>query len=167
MGINSYIKSDSTPIPTGSEEVFEMKTMDFEEFLWANGYIDSQIEGLVEHFEKKIPIEENIHHLFKNLYLKYACVSGFPKAVATFVETHNIIDSFKVVNNILLEMKADFGRQKDKNGNPIFNKSEVSRIQNVFDLIPAFLAKENKRYIVSKIKGGNQYDKNDSIEYLK
>ena len=43
----------------------------------------------------------------------------------------------------------------------------MSRIQNAFDLIPTFLAKENKRYIVSKISTGSQYDKNDAIEYLR
>ena len=64
-------------------------------------------------------------------------------------------------------MKTDFGRKKDKNGNPVFKPAEVSRIQNVFDLIPTFLAKDSKRFIVSKVKGGLQYDKNNAIEYLR
>ena len=64
-------------------------------------------------------------------------------------------------------MKTDFGRRKDKNENPIFKANEVSRIQSVFDLIPMFLAKDNKRFIVSKVSGGGQYDKNDAIEYLR
>lgn len=63
-------------------------------------------------------------------------------------------------------MKSDFERRMDKIGNPVFKPSEVARIQNVFDLIPIFLAKKNKRFIVSKVKGGTQYDKNDAIEYL-
>lgn len=64
-------------------------------------------------------------------------------------------------------MKTDFGRRKDKFGSPVFKPSEVARIQNVFDLIPTFLAKDNKRFIVSKVLGGTQYDKNDAIDYLK
>lgn len=38
LGNNGYVSGDVTPAPTGCEEVFQMKTMDFEEFLWANGY---------------------------------------------------------------------------------------------------------------------------------
>ena len=38
LGINGYIIGDATPAPTGYEEIFEMKTMDFEEFLWSLGY---------------------------------------------------------------------------------------------------------------------------------
>ena len=64
-------------------------------------------------------------------------------------------------------MKTDFGRRKDKKGNPVFKKAEVSRIQSVFDLIPTFLAKENKRFIVSNVAGSKQYDKKDAIEYLR
>lgn len=64
-------------------------------------------------------------------------------------------------------MKADFGRRKNKKDELVFSTSEISRIENVYDLIPYFLAKENKRFIVSKIKNGLQYDKNDAIEYLR
>ncbi len=64
-------------------------------------------------------------------------------------------------------MKTDFGRRKGKNGEPLFKPGEVSRIQNVFELIPTFLSKENKRFIVSKVQTGSSYDKNDAINYLK
>ncbi len=70
------------------------------------------------------------------------------------------------MNNIVFDMKSDFGRRQDKNGNPVFNAQEVSRIQSVYDLIPTFLAKENKRFIVSKVSGG-YYARNDAAEYLR
>ena len=38
LGINGYVIGDATPAPTGYEDVIPMKTMDFEEFLWALGY---------------------------------------------------------------------------------------------------------------------------------
>lgn len=167
LGINGYIYGDSTPAPTGYDYVFDMKTMDFEEFLWSLGYKNEQIDDLLYYFNKRLPIEENIHKLYKNLFIKYVCIGGFPKVVKEYVNTHNIASAYKVLNNTIFDMKTDFGRRKDKNNNPIFKASEVSRIQNVFDLIPTFLSKENKRFIVSKIKSGSSYDKNDAIEYLK
>ncbi len=167
LGINGYVIGDTTPTPIGYEEVINMKTMDFEEFLWANNYSEQQINTLIDSFNKKEPINENIHNLYKDLFLKYACIGGFPKVIKTYLETRKIIDAYKILSNIIFDMKTDFGRRKDKNNNPIFKPAEVAKIQSVFDLIPTFLAKESKRFIVSKIHGGTQYDKNDAIEYLK
>ena len=167
LGINGYVTGDTTPIPIGYENVYQMKTMDFEEFLWAMGYKAEQINILIDCFNEKKPVQENIHNLYKELYLKYACVGGFPKVVKEYLTTRRIVDAFKELNNTVFDMKTDFGRRKDKKGNPIFKAPEVARIQSVFDLIPTFLAKNNKRFIVSKISGGVQYDKNDAIEYLK
>ncbi len=167
LGINGYIKGDATPIPVGAENIIEMKTMDFEEFLWANNYTSEQIDYLFNQFKTRKPIDSFTHGVYKKLFIQYACVSGFPKAVASFVETKNMGKSYKVLKNIISEMKADFGRRKNKKGELVFSTSEISRIENVYDLIPYFLAKENKRFIVSKIKKGLQYDKNDAIEYLR
>ncbi len=167
LGINGYVIGDVTPAPTGYESVFQMHTMDFEEFLWAMGYKEEQINLLVESFNNKTPIPPNVHELYKELFLKYACIGGFPKVIKEYLKTHKIIDAFRELNSTVFDMKTDFGRRKDKKGNPVFKKAEVSRIQSVFDLIPTFLAKENKRFIVSNVAGSKQYDKKDAIEYLR
>lgn len=167
LGINGYIKGDATPAPTGYEEVFEMKTLDFEEFLWALNLQEEQINTLIGYFNEREQIPEYFHNFYKNAFLKYACIGGFPKVVKEYVNTKNMASAYKILNSIVFDMKADFGRRKDKKGNPVFKPSEVSRIQNVFDLIPTFLSKENKRFITSKINKGNAYEKLDAIEYLK
>ena len=166
LGINGYNYGDTTPTPIGYDDVFQMKTMDFEEFLWALGYKEEQISLLSVYFEKKEPIPQNVHELYENLFLKYISIGGFPKVVKKFVETKRIVEAFKELQNTIFDMKGDFGRRKGKDGKPIFKAQEVARIQNVFDLIPTFLAKENKRFIVSKISTGSQYEKKDAIEYL-
>lgn len=167
LGINGYIKGDTTPSPTGYDYILRMKTMDFEEFLWGLGYKEKQIDDLLNYFYEKKPVPENIHELYKNLFLKYVSIGGFPKVVKEYIVTHNIASAYRILNNTIFDMKTDFGRRKDRNNNPVFKIGEVSRIQNVFDLIPTFLSKENKRFIVSKIKSGTSYDKRDAIEYLK
>lgn len=167
LGINGYIKGDITPAPTGYEDVFQMKTMDFEEFLWGLGYKEQQINDLLNYFYEKKPVPENIHQLYKNLFLKYVCIGGFPKVVKEYINTNNISSAYKILNNTIFDMKTDFGRRKNKDNNPVFKPGEVSRIQNVFDLIPTFLSKENKRFVVSKISSGTSFDKNDAINYLK
>lgn len=166
LGINGYVIGDATPAPTGYEDVFQMKTMDFEEFSWANGYGEEQIAVLIDCFNEKKQIPENINEIFKDLFLKYACIGGFPKVVKDYLKTQKVVDAYRTLNNTVFDMKTDFGRRKDKNGNPVFRSAEVAKIQSVFDLIPTFLSKESKRFIVSKIVGGTQYDKNAAIEYL-
>ncbi len=167
LGVNGYVVGDTTPTPIGYEDVFHMKTMDFEEFLLATGYKQDQIDSLVSYFVMKKPIPENVNQNYKNLFLKYACIGGFPKVVKEYLKTSRIVDAYRVLSSTIFDMKSDFGRRKDKNDNPVFKSAEVSRIQNVFDLIPTFLSKENKRFVVSKVPGGSQYDKNDAIEYLR
>ncbi|MBR3202180.1 MAG: ATP-binding protein [Solobacterium sp.] len=166
LGINGYITGDETPAPTGYEDVFHMCTMDFEEFLWANEFSVDQISLLKEYFVKRREVPEPMHSIFKEKFLNYLCVGGFPKAVHSYVKSQNIMDAVRITQNTVFDMKTDFGRRKGKDGKPVFKASEVSRIQNAFDLIPMFLAKENKRYITSKITGGNSRDKSDAIEYL-
>ena len=166
LGINGYIKGDSTPAPIGYEEVYNMKTMDFEEFLWALGYTEEQIDNLSIYLKDRKPVPENVHELFKSEFLKYTCLGGFPKVVKDYVNKKNLMSAYRILNSIVFDMKSDFGRRKDKNGNPSFMPSEVARIQRVFDLIPSFLAKENKRFIVSKIESGTSMQKKDASEYL-
>lgn len=47
LGINGYVIGDSTPAPSGYDDIYHMKTMDFEEFLWAYGYNENQVNSKV------------------------------------------------------------------------------------------------------------------------
>ncbi len=165
LGINGYIRGDATPTPTGYENVYQMKTMDYEEFLWAMGYTEDKVDFLIGCYNRRQPVPENVHGIYKNLFLKYACIGGFPRVVRKYIESRRIVDAYRLLGSIVFDMKTDFGR-KDRNGEPVFNVSEVSRIQSVYDLIPAFLAGDNKRFIVSKVSGG-YYARNDAVEYLR
>jgi len=167
LGVNGYVIGDSTPVPTGYESVFQMKTMDFEEFLWALGYKKEQTNMLTEYYLRKKAIPDNVHKLYKNILLKYVCIGGFPRVVLEYINTRSILPAYRILESIVFDMKGDFGRRMDRKGNPIFKPAEIARIQNAFELIPTFLAKDNKRFIVSKVTGGTQYDKNDAIDYLK
>ena len=168
LGINGYVIGDTTPAPTGYDDVYHMYTMDFEEFLWANGYSKEQVSALEQYFINRQPVPDAMHNLYRDLFTKYACVGGFPKAVRAYIESNkNIMEAVRATQSTIYDMKTDFGRRKGKDGKPLFKPSEVARIHNVFDLIPTFLSKENKRFITSKITGGSSQEKVDAIEYLK
>lgn len=166
LGINGYNLGEAVPSPVGYEQILTMKAMDFEEFLWANGYTEDQLEILEKHFDDFTPMDPYSHSLFRKLYSLYLCIGGYPKAVLEYVEKKNLLNSLNIVKDNIQEIQKEFGRRIDKNGNPIFKPSEVARIHSAFSLIPFFLAKENKRYIVSKIDSGNSIDKKDALDYL-
>ena len=167
LGINGYVVNDDTPKPVGSVEEFDMRTMDFEEFLWAKGYKDEQISYIRNAYAERKPLSNSMHESFTRLFREYLCVGGFPEAVKKYVLTNSIDAAVQVTRRITKDLQNDFGRRKDKNGLPVFKPNEVARIRSAFSLIPSFLAKENKRYVVSKIegKGGNGANK-DALDYL-
>ena len=168
LGVNGYVIDDDTPKPVGSVETFDMRTMDFEEFLWAKGYKDNQIALIENAFKNKEALSNSMHESFSRLFREYLCVGGFPEAVKNFILTNNIYSSLQITRRITNDLQDDFGRRRGKDKKPLFQPNEVARIRSAFSLIPSFLAKENKRYIVSKIEGKGAKDAGKgALDFLK
>ena len=55
------------------EESLQMVPMDFEEFLWADGYSEDQIEQLYSCFQARQEVPEPMHSILKRKYLNYLC----------------------------------------------------------------------------------------------
>lgn len=168
LGVNGYVVSDDTPKPVGCTDEYDMRTLDFEEFLWAKGFKDREISYIKDAFEEKKPLSKAMHSSFTSLFREYLCVGGFPEAVSNYVQTNNIYSALQITRRITRDLQDDFGRRRGKDHKPLFNANEVARIRSAFSLIPSFLGKENKRFIVSKINGKGAKDAGkDAIEYLK
>lgn len=168
LGVNGYVVDDDTPKPVGSIEAFDMRTLDFGEFLWAKGYKEEQIRCIRNAFKERKPLSNSMHESFTRLFREYLCVGGFPEAVKNYVLTNNIYTSLQITRRITNDLQNDFGRRRGKNKEPLFKPNEVARIRSAFSLIPSFLGKDNKRFIVSKIIGkGAQSNGKDALDYLK
>lgn len=168
LGVNGYVVFDDTPKPVGCTDEYDMRTLDFEEFLWAKGLKDREVAYISDAFEEKKPLSKAMHGSFSSLFREYLCVGGFPEAVSNYVQTNNIYSALQITRRITRDLQDDFGRRRGRNNKPLFNANEVARIRSSFSLIPSFLGKENKRFIVSKINGKGAKDAGkDAIEYLK
>ena len=168
LGVNGYVVGDDTPKPVGSVEEFDMRTMDFVEFLWAKGYRDEQVHYLEDAFFQKRPLSNSMHQAFSGLFREYLCVGGFPEAVCKYISTNNVYSALQTTRRIMTDLQDDFGRRRGKDKKPLFQPNEVARIRSAFSLIPSFLGKENKRYVVSKISGKGAKDAGkDALDYLK
>ena len=168
LGVNGYVVSDDTPKPVGSADEFDMRTLDFEEFLWAKGYRDKEASYMREAFEDLKPLSQSMHNSFTSLFREYLCVGGFPEAVCNYIRTSNIRSTLQITRKITRDLQDDFGRRRGKDKAPLFNANEVARIRSAFSLIPSFLGKQNKRFVVSKITGKGAKDAGkDALDYLR
>ncbi len=166
IGLNIEQKGSSTvPMPNGAEDIIYMKTMDFEEFLWAHGYSDKQIDDLLSYFKNKTPVPENVHNKLKLLFKEYMCIGGYPEVVKKYLETNNFSIAFKKNASLIFDIKGDPVKRVKDNGKNVFTATEISRIQKAFDLVLSFSLADSRRFVLSKISG-NSNQRNDAIDYL-
>lgn len=166
IGLNILENDAPVPMPNGAEDIIYMKTMDFEEFLWANGYGEETISHLENYFEKKETIPSSIHEKMKQLFKEYMCVGGYPEVVLDYVSSHNFSSAFNKINSLIFDIKGDPIKRTNEAGKSLYNPSEIMRIQNAFDLIVSSSFKDNRRFVISKISHGNGMANKDAVNYL-
>lgn len=104
MGIN-YNEIESNSV--GNKEDYEMYSMDFEEFLWAKGYKEEQIENLYEHMKNLTPFSNiELSVMFDN-FKEYMIIGGMPAIVNSFVKNNNYSGTLKMQKQILLDYEED------------------------------------------------------------
>ena len=156
MGIN-YKEIESNSV--GNKEDYEMHSMDFEEFLWAKGYKEEQIENLYEHMKNLEPFNKTeLEVMFEN-FKEYMVIGGMPAIVNTFVKNNNYSGTLKMQKQILLDYEEDITKYA--------GGLDHGKILNVYRKIPVFLGNENKKFQISKVeKGARTREYIGTIEWL-
>lgn len=143
MGIN-YNEIESNSV--GNKEDYEMYSMDFEEFLWAKGYKEEQIENLYEHMINVIPLSNTeLSVMFEN-FKEYMVIGGMPAIVNSFIKNNNYSGTLKMQEQILKDYEEDITKYA--------NGLDQGKILNVYRKIPTFLGNENKKFQISKVEQG-------------
>ena len=75
------IKSHSV----GYKTDYNMMSMDFEEFLWAKGYDDSNTQNILEHMKAEKPFNEVEMKVYSSLFLDYCILGGRPAVVREYI----------------------------------------------------------------------------------
>lgn len=167
LGIKGYNNKYSGGVPVGFEHTVYMKPMDFEEFLWAKGLSEDNIQYLRQCFENKSPIRQPIHDAMLRYFKEYICVGGMPAVVDIFIKTNDFNQARQEQIDILESYKDDYGKHLDEHENEQINKSLLARINNVYNSIPAQLAKENKKFMYSQLeKKGTSSKYDPAIQWL-
>ncbi len=156
LGIN-YKKIHSNSV--GNKTDYEMYSMDFEEFLWAKGYKDEQIQDILKHMISLTPFSETELTVYKSLFLDYCVLGGMPDVVRSYIETGTFTGSLDIQEQIRLDYEEDVRKYAEG--------LDQAKIISVYRSIPAQLAKENKKFQFNKInKNARSREYTGCIEWL-
>ena len=157
LGIN-YKRIHSNSV--GSKTDYEMFSMDFEEFLWAKGYSEEQVDSILIHMLENKPFNENELSIFKELFLTYSVLGGMPDVVKQYLETGTFSGTLDLQNQIRLDYEEDVRKYAEG--------LDQTKIISVYRSIPAQLAKENKKFQFNKVaKNARSREYSGCIDWLK
>ena len=142
---------DVPSYPVGYVDYLDMYSMDFEEFLWANGVKESSVGDISEYFEKREPVPEAMHDKMMELFREYIVVGGMPRVVLEFVNTHNFAKVLKLQKAILSDYTDDIAKYAEG--------AEKTKARACFLSIPKHLAKDYKKFRYSLVEPKATYRK--------
>ena len=140
LGIN-YKKIHSKSV--GYKTDYEMFSMDFEEFLWAKGYTEIHIDNLLKHMQDGVPFSDTELAVYKKLFLDFCVLGGMPAVVKKYIETGTFSETLEIQRQIQLDYEEDIRKYAEG--------LDQTKIVSVYRNVPAQLAKENKKFQLSKI----------------
>lgn len=156
MGIN-YKEIESNSV--GYKEDYEMHSMDFEEFLWAKGYNEEFIEDLYRHLFEVEPLAPLQMEVLMEIFREYVTIGGMPEVVNTYIRNKNFSGTLTIQKQLLKDYEEDITKYVEG--------MDKAKVKAVYNHISTFLAKENKRFQITKIgKNARNRDYIGCVEWL-
>ena len=140
MGLNY---KEITSISVGYKTDVTMYSLDFEEFLWAKGYRQEHIDNIYQHLVELKPFSSLEMDVLNEKFLEYITVGGMPAIVSDFISNGNYSNTLAMQRQLLLDYEADITKYAQG--------IDKAKIKNVYRNIPVFLAKDNKKFQISKV----------------
>lgn len=140
--------------PVGKVNTLNMFPMTFTEFLMALGRTQLRDVVLAGDWEMMCSLSGLLTEMLRQYYF----VGGMPEAVAIWAATSDPKMVRQAQHDILDTYYRDFGKHSN---------ALIHRIRQVWDSIPAQLAKENKKFIFGAVKkGARAADFEKAIQWL-
>lgn len=146
LGIN-YKRIESNSVGYKSE--YLMQSMDFEEFLWALGYGADAVDDLLSHMQSVTPFNQTDMNVFGRIFMDYCLLGGMPEVVRSYIEKGTFEGTLALQRALVADYKEDIKKYVEG--------IDKTRVLNVFNSIPVQLAKENKKFQVSKVASGAKF----------
>lgn len=156
LGLN-YQKIESNSV--GNKIDYEMQSIDFEEFLWAKGYDSNIADELLENLFNLTPFSTAEMSVFQGMFLDYCILGGMPAIVKSYIENRTFEGTLNLQKALIADYKEDFRKYVEG--------LDQTRLLNVFNHIPVQLARENKKFQISKVASGARFkDYFGCVEWL-
>lgn len=157
LGIH-YKRIESNSV--GYKTDYQMSSLDFEEFLWARRYGQETVQEMLQHMESLIPFNEVEMKVYSGLFLDYIILGGMPAVVRQHIERGTFEGTLAIQQQLLEDYREDIRKYAEG--------MDQTRILNVFEQIPVQLAKDNKKFQISKVASGARFkDYRGCIEWLR
>lgn len=157
MGIY-YEEIESNAV--GYKEDYDMFSMDFEEFLWAKGYSKEQVEDLFAHTLSLKPFSQLEMDTYMGIFRDYMTLGGMPEVVKMYIDNGHFGGTLKLQRQLLKDYEEDITKYA--------KETDKAKVLAVYSHIPTFLAKENKKFQITKVaKGARNREYIGAVEWLK
>ena len=147
-------------IPVGFKTDYDLASLDFEEFLWACGYDGDFIDGLFSRISERRPFDAMTLDVMQRRFLDYCALGGMPEILRNYFERGTFEGSSALQHELFLAYRDDVRKYAEG--------VDQTRILNVLDHVAQQLAKENKKFQVSKVaKDARFADYRGCVDWLK
>lgn len=146
LGINYQ---NISSVPVGFKCEIEMKSLDFEEFLWAKGYDSSFIDELFSYLLNLKPLPVFYFDLLNNLFNEYLYIGGLPEVVNKYCNADTYSGLFNLQDDLCLTYKNDIEKYA--------LSLDKSKILFIYDNIINQLAKDNHKFQYTMLGHGSRY----------
>lgn len=145
----------TTGFPVGKVDTLKIFPLSFREYMIAVG--ESVLEK--EMAEGNWSLLETFGDRLSDMVRHYCIIGGMPDVVSAYVESRDMREVRRIQRGILADYRRDFAKHAPKN--------DVRKIEMIWDSIPAQLAKENKKFLYSKVKPhGRSSEFRDPLDWL-
>ncbi len=135
------------------ESVF-MYPLSFDEYLLANN--EEMLFKMKQQASPEMTFETIYHNKLINYLRRFLLIGGLPEVVSTFIETNDLIQSQKILDNIINGLNDDFAKYK--------KRVPVSRIRDVFESV---VRQAGGKFLLTKIGGTHNYPQlKEAVELL-
>jgi predicted AAA+ superfamily ATPase len=150
--------SQGSSFPVGKVDLLDMYPLTFMEFLDANNC--GALRDILESKNDLKPISEAFHQKLLTQLTYYFIVGGMPEVVSRFTESGDFSAARKIQEAILAAYQNDFAKHAPTN--------DIPKLSLIWESIPTYLARENKRFIFSALrKGARGRDYESALTWLK
>lgn len=131
-------------IPVGYEQQLIMRTLDFEEFLWALGVEANLKDMLAPYVDGVKRVPEAMHNSLNKYLQEYMVVGGLPEVVDTYIATKDFYQVHLLQEKILRDYQDDIAKYA-------LNQDKF-KAKQCFLSIPRQLSKENHKFQYSVVE---------------